>query len=279
MQVGAFHFPTDYGIQPAELASALEARNFASLFVCEHTHIPVSRRTPFPGGGELPKRYLHTHDPFVALSFAAAATRTLKLGTGIALVPQRDPIITAKSVASLDQLSDGRFIFGIGGGWNVDEMENHGTTYETRFDVLRERVLAMKLLWTEEVAEFHGQFVNFDPVWLYPKPKQKPHPPIYLGGESDHTLRRVVEFCDGWFPRPRGGWDPKTAVARLRQAANEAGRDPATLSIIVFGAPADPAALAEYRDTGIDAVLLEVPDVSRDEVMRLLDKNAALTKI
>ena len=276
MLVGAYYFPTDYGIAIDELARALEARGFESLFVCEHTHIPVSRRTPFAGGGELPKRYSHTHDPFVALSFAAAATRTLKLGTGIALIPQRDPIVTAKSVASLDQLSGGRFMFAIGGGWNVEEMENHGARYETRFKLLRERVLAMKELWTKEQAEFHGRFVNFDPVWLYPKPKQKPHPPILLGGESDHTVRRVVEFCDGWFPRTRGGWEPKGAAARLRQAALAAGRDPATLPITVFNAPADAAALAPYREAGITRVLFEVPDLSRDDILRRLDKIAPL---
>jgi probable F420-dependent oxidoreductase len=160
MYVGAFYFPTDYGIAIDELARELESRGFESLFVCEHTHIPVSRRTPFPGGGELPKRYSHTHDPFVALSFAAAATRTLKLGTGIALLPQRDTIITAKSVASLDQLSGGRFIFAIGGGWNAEEMENHGVAYESRFKLLRERTLAMKALWTQQQAEFHGKFVD-----------------------------------------------------------------------------------------------------------------------
>ena len=226
----------------------------------------------------MPKRYSHTHDPFVALAFAAAATRKLKLGTGIALVPQRDPIITAKSVASLDQLSGGRFMFAIGGGWNVEEMENHGARYDTRFKLLRERVLAMKELWTREEAEFHGHLVNFDPVWLYPKPMQKPHPPIFLGGETDHTLQRVVEFCDGWFPRTRGGLEPKSAVARLRQAAIAAGRDPATLSITVFNAPADRAALARYREAGIERVLLEVPDLNRDEVLRLLDKNAPLAK-
>jgi alkanesulfonate monooxygenase SsuD/methylene tetrahydromethanopterin reductase-like flavin-dependent oxidoreductase (luciferase family) len=154
MLVGGFHFPTDYGIDVGELARELEAREFDSLFVCEHTHIPVSRRTPFPGGGELPKRYSHTHDPFVGLAFAAAATRTLRLGTGIALVPQRDPIVTAKSVASLDRLSGGRFVFGIGGGWNAEEMENHGTHYESRFKILRERVLAMQALWTQDKAEF-----------------------------------------------------------------------------------------------------------------------------
>ena len=276
MRIGVFYFPTDYGISPGELARALEERGFESLFVCEHTHIPVSRRTPFPGGGELPRRYMHTHDPFVALSFAAAATRTLKIGTGIALMPQRDPIITAKSVASLDQLSDGRFLFAIGGGWNVEEMENHGAKYETRFKLLRERVLAMKELWTRQEAEFHGKFVNFDPVWLYPKPKQNPHPPILLGGETDHTIRRVIEFGDGWFPRARGGWEPRSAVARLRKAAEEAGRDPATLSVTVFAAPPDGDALAPYHEVGIDRVLLEVPDLSPDEILRVLDRYVPL---
>src|SRR5919205_1080378 len=170
MLFGAFYFPTDYGIDVRELASALEARGFESLFFCEHTHIPVGRKTPFPGGGELPKRYSHTHDPFVALSFAAAATKKLKLGTGILLVPQHEPIVTAKAIASLDQLSGGRFIFGIGGGWNVEEMENHGATYKTRFAMMRERILAMKALWTEQEAEYHGEMVNFDKVWSWPKP-------------------------------------------------------------------------------------------------------------
>ena len=278
MLVGAFYFPTDYGMDVAELAAALETRGFDSLFVCEHTHIPVSRRTPFPSGGELPKRYAHTHDPFVALSFAAAATRTLKLGTGICLVPQRDPIVTAKSVASLDMLSGGRFIFAMGGGWNVEEMEDHGTGYESRFKVLRERALAMKELWTKDEAEFHGEFVNFDKTWAYPKPKQKPHPPLFLGGETDHTLKRVVEFCDGWFPRPRSGWEPKSAVKRLRETALAAKRDPKTLSITVFGAPTDEAGLAAYREAGIERVLFGVPDAGRDEVLQLLDKRVSLLK-
>ena len=278
MLVGVYYFPTDYGIAIDELARELEARGFESLFLCEHTHIPVSRRTPFPGGGELPKRYKHTHDPFVALSFAAAATKKLKLGTGICLLPQHEPIVTAKSIASLDQLSGGRVVFAMGGGWNVDEMENHGANYETRFKLLRERALAMKALWTEEEAQFHGEFVNFDPVWFYPKPKQKPHPPLLLGGESDHTLKRVVEFCNGWFPRTRGGFDPKVAKERLRKAAQAGGRDPKTLSITVFAAPADATKLAPYREAGIERALLEVPDLSRDEILRVLDKNAALLK-
>jgi probable F420-dependent oxidoreductase len=278
MLVGAFYFPTDYGIEIGELARALEERGFDSLFVCEHTHIPVSRRSAWSGGAELPKRYFHTHDPFVALSFAAAATRTLKIGTGIALIPERDPIVTAKSVSSLDQLSGGRFIFAMGGGWNAEEMENHGARYETRFKLLRERVLAMKALWTQEQASFHGEFVNFDPVWQYPKPKQKPHPPLLLGGETDHTLKRVAEFCDGWFPRPRDGWEPKGAMKRLHDAAVAAGRDPKSLTITVFGAPETAEGLAPYRDAGIHRVLLQVPDLSRDEILRTLDKNAPLVK-
>lgn len=272
MRIGVFYFPTEYGIDIAELARALEDRGFESLFVCEHTHIPVSRRTPFPGGGELPRRYAHTHDPFVALSFAAAATQRLLLGTGVCLVTQRDPIVTAKSVASLDRLSGGRFVFGIGGGWNVEEMENHGTRYETRFRLMRERVLAMKALWTEEEAEFHGEFVDFEPVWCWPKPVQRPHPPVLLGGETDHTLRRVVEFCDGWLPRAgRGDFEPREAMARLHRIATQAGRDPASLSVTVFRAPAEAAALAACREAGIARALLEVPDLDRDSVLRVLD--------
>ncbi|HVH74902.1 MAG TPA: LLM class F420-dependent oxidoreductase [Stellaceae bacterium] len=276
MDIGVYYFPVDYGIDIGELARALEERGFASLYLPEHTHIPASRRTPFFGGGELPRRYSHTHDPFVALSFAAAATKKLEIGTGICLVPERDPIVTAKAVASLDRFSGGRFVFGIGGGWNVDEMENHGARYETRFKLMRERVLAMKALWTEEEAAFHGEMVDFDPVWSYPKPAQKPHPPILLGGESDHTLRRVVEFCDGWFPRPVAGFAGAQAKARLARLAERAGRDPASLSIAVFRAPPDRRILDEYRVAGIERALLEVPDLERGEILRLLDERAAL---
>lgn len=276
MQIGVFYFPVDYGIGIVELATALEARGFESLFVPEHTHIPVSRKTPFPGGGELPKRYSHTHDPFVCLAFAAAATKKLRVGTGITLIPERDPIVTAKAVASLDQLSGGRFEFGIGGGWNVEEMENHGARYNTRFKLMRERILAMKALWTEDEAGYHGEFADFDPVWSWPKPAQKPHPPILLGGETDYTLRRVVEYCDGWFPRPQRGWDVRREIGRLHRMAEEKGRDPKTLSISVFRAPADKAALDDYRAAGIDRAVLEIPDKSRDEILRTLDGYAPL---
>ncbi len=278
MRVGVFYFPADYGIDLAELARALEDRGFDSLFVPEHTHIPVGRRTPFPGGGELPRRYAHTHDPFVGLAFAAAATKKLKVGTGVCLVPQHEPIVTAKAIASLDQLSGGRFVFGIGGGWNVDEMENHGARYETRFKQMREHILAMKALWTEEKASFHGEFVKFDPVWSWPKPAQRPHPPIILGGETDHTLRRVIDYCDGWFPRPRGGFDVVQGVARLREMAKAKGRDPSTLTTIVFGAPEDAKVLAGYEKAGIQSALLGIPDLSRDEILRHIDKLAPLAK-
>ena len=276
MRIGVSYFPTDYGIDIRELAREVEARGFDSLMLPEHTHIPISRRTPYPGGGQLPKCYSHTHDPFVALSFAASVTKKILLGTGICLVPQRDAIVTAKCVASLDRLSNGRFFFGIGGGWNVDEMENHGVRYETRFQLMRERILAMKALWTEEEAAFHGKMVSFDPVWLYPKPVQRPHPPIFLGGSSDYTVKRVVEFCDGWLPLAMSGFNAREAVARLRQAASAAGRDFSTLSINVFAPAPKQAILGEYREAGIQRSILMIPDLSRDEILGVLDRYAQL---
>jgi probable F420-dependent oxidoreductase len=276
LQIGVFYFPTDYGMDAVELARALEERGFESLFLCEHTHIPTSRRTPFPAGGELPKRYVHTHDPFVTLSFIAAATKTLKLGTGICLMTQRDPIITAKMVASLDQMSGGRFVFGVGGGWNREEMEDHGTRYETRFRLLRERLMAMKALWTEDEAEFHGEFVDFDPAWCWPKPAQRPHPPILLGGESDHTLKRVVEVCDGWFPRASHGFEVSDGMARLKAAADQASRAMDSLQVTVFRAPPEPQQLESYQQHGVARALLEVPDAGRDEILKRLDEYATL---
>ncbi len=259
-----------------ELARAAEARGFESLFVPEHTHIPASRRSRWPGGADLPKEYWHTVDPFVALTAAAAATTTLRVGTGICLLTERDPLVTAKAVASLDLLSNGRAELGIGAGWNAEEMENHGTAFKTRFAVMSERAQAMKTLWTEEEPEFHGQFVDFDKVWSFPKPVQKPHPPILIGGESIHTLRRVVRFGDGWFPRARGGFDAAANVDRLRAAADEAQRDMGTLSISVFGAPADAAALNAYRAAGIRRAVLALPSADADTLLPMLDRYAAL---
>jgi probable F420-dependent oxidoreductase len=279
MKTGVFIFDTDYSIDIRELAPALEERGFESLFLPEHTHIPTSRISPWGDGSTpLPPEYSHTHDPFVALSFAAAVTTNLKLGTGICLIPQRDPIVTAKSVASLDMMSDGRFIFGIGGGWNVEEMNDHGAEYKTRFKLLRERVLAMKALWTEEEASFDGEMLQFGPSWSYPKPTQKPHPPVVLGGETIHTLRRVVEFCEGWFPRATPKFDPTVAMARLKAVADDAGRDMASLSVSVFRAPPDASELDRYEDAGITRALFGLPSADRDIVLKLLDEYAPLVR-
>jgi len=279
MHHGVFIFATDFAVPIDELARAAEQRGFESLFVPEHTHIPASRRTPWPGGPSLPREYWHTLDPFVSLATAAAVTTRLKVGTGICLIIERDPITTAKEVASLDFVSGGRMLFGIGGGWNAEEMENHGTDFKSRFRLLRERVLAMKEIWTKEEAAFHGEFVNFDPIWSHPKPVQKPHPPVLLGGESGHTLQRVVDFCDGWFPRGRAGDDTiLRGLADLRARAARAGRDMKTLSVSVFGAKPDPAVLERYAAAGVDRVLYGLPSAGRDTVLPLLDQYARLVR-
>ncbi len=276
MEIGAIIFATEYTIPIDELARELEQRGFGSLVLPEHTHIPTSRISPWPGGAELPREYSNTYDPFVALSFAAAATKTLKLATGICLVAQRDPIVTAKSVASLDVLSGGRVIFGIGGGWNVEEMNHHGVEYKTRFKQLREHVLAMKSLWMEDEASFAGDFVNFGPTWSWPKPTQKPHPPVIIGGETDYTINRVIEFGDGWLPRASPNFDPTEGMKRLRQAAEKAGRDMSSLSVTVFRAPPDAQVLESYAQAGIARSLLMLPTADRDTVLRLLDEYTPL---
>ncbi|MYB38721.1 MAG: LLM class F420-dependent oxidoreductase [Gammaproteobacteria bacterium] len=276
MQIGTFIFATGYAMRIDDLAREVEARGFESLFVPEHTHIPTSRRSPWPGGADLPKEYWHTLDPYVSLMAAAAATTTLRVGTGITLLTERDPIVTAKEIASLDLLSNGRVEIGIGAGWNAEEMENHGTEFAKRFRVMSERAKAMKTLWSEEEPEFHGEFVDFDPVWSFPKPVQQPNPPILIGGESIHTLRRVVEYGDGWFPRARGGFDAAGNVDRLRAVADEAGRDMSTLSITVFGAPPDAAELASYREAGITRAVLALPSAPADTLLPLLDRRATL---
>ena len=276
MHYGVFIFPTDYSIRIDELARAAEARGFESLFVTEHTHIPTSRRSPFAGGGPLPKEYWHTLDPFVGLMAAAAATRTLKVGTGICLVVEHDPITLAKTIATLDMLSNGRFLFGIGGGWNAEEMEDHGTVFKSRFQLLRERILAMKEIWTKETPEYHGDFVDFDPMWSYPKPVQKPHPPVLLGGESAHTLQRVVDFCEGWFPRGRNADAILPGLADLRARATKAGRDPKTISTSVFAAKPERATLDTYTAAGITRSIFRLPSEGRDAVLPLLDQYAKL---
>ena len=276
MLFGVAIFPTDYAIRPDELARELEQRGFESLWFPEHTHIPANRRTAYPAGGDLPKEYWHTHDPFVALTAAAMATTKLRVATGICLIIERDPITTAKEVASLDMLSGGRFIFGIGGGWNAEEMENHGTNYKSRWRLLRERVLAMKEIWTKDEAEFHGEFVNFDKLWSYPKPVQKPHPPILMGGDGATTFDRVVEFCDGWMPIGYRLANLAGKIADLRARAEHAGRDPQSISITIFGATPERAAIEKLEALGVERAVFMLPSGDRDVVMPLVDTYAGL---
>ncbi len=275
MKFGASMFSTDYSIRPDDLARLLEERGFESMWVPEHTHIPANRRSPWLGGDELPKMYWHTYDPFVALTAAAAATTNLKLGTGICLVIERDPIILAKEVASLDRLSEGRFIFGIGGGWNAEEMGDHGTRFRSRWRLLRERILAMKEIWTNDEPEFHGEFVNFDKMWSYPKPIQQPHPPIIMGGDGATTFDRVVEYCDGWMPigsRASQGPSLPEKIALLKRQAEEAGRDPASISISTFGTPPDPDLMQRMEAAGVDRVVFGLPSEKRDTVLPIIDE-------
>ncbi|HKQ76141.1 MAG TPA: LLM class F420-dependent oxidoreductase [Blastocatellia bacterium] len=272
MQYGIAMFTTDYAIRPDELAREVEQRGFESIWFPEHTHIPASRRTPYPAGGDLPREYWHTYDPFIALTAAAAATTRLRLATGICLLIERDPIVTAKEVASLDMLSNGRVIFGIGGGWNAEEMENHGTEFKRRWRVLRERTLAMKEIWTKDDAEFHGEFVNFDPIWSFPKPVQKPHPPILMGGDGPTTFDRVIEFCDGWMPIGVRLVNPEEKIATLRKRAEEAGRDPSSISVTIFGPKPDRKALDDLERAGAERVVIYVPSEGRDKVLPILDQ-------
>ncbi len=277
MDIGIFMFPTGDSIRPDELGAEVEARDFESLWFPEHTHIPTSRRTPFPGGGELPPEYSRSFDPFVALTAAAMSTNTIKLGTGICLIIERDVITTAKAVASLDVLSGGRFIFGIGGGWNREEMEHHGTDYGTRFAKLEEQVAAFKTIWTQDEAEFHGRHVDFEPIWSWPKPAQKPHPPIVLGGGTGYTRQRVVDFCDGWLPIGRSTEAVLTGIKDLKRRAERAGRAFESIQVSVFGAPPQQDVLDAYAELGVGRVILPLPPEGRDTAMPRLDRYAALS--
>ena len=275
---GVMMFPTDYAIQPSELARAVEERGLDSLFFPEHTHIPTSRKSPFPGGGELPTEYSHTHDQFVALTAAAVVTKRIKLGTGICLVIERDPILLAKEAASLDLISGGRLILGIGGGWNAEEMENHGTNFKSRWKVLRERVLAMREIWSKEAAEFHGEFVNFDPIWSYPKPVQAGGPPVLLGSEAKRAPERLVDYCDGWMPINRRPEQLAEGVKALREAAHRAGRRFETIQLGLFAAPGKEDAARRVMEMGFTHLIFPLPPAKADTVMPLLDGYAALSE-
>jgi probable F420-dependent oxidoreductase len=276
MQFGVTMFGTDQTMRPDALARAAEERGFRSLYLPEHTHIPVSRQTPPPtGDGNLPEYYARSLDPFVALATAAAATERLRVGTGICLVAQRDPIVTAKAVASLDQLSGGRFVFGVGFGWNEDEIEDHGVDMRRRRDVAREHVLAMQRLWADEEAAFDGEFVQLPPSWSWPKPVQRPRPPVLIGGAAGPKLfAHVAEYADGWIPI--GGAGVRVALPELHRAMDAAGRDPATARVVPFGSFPDPGKIDYYASLGIDEVVLRVPVGGPDVALPVLDDYAKL---
>ena len=277
MHFGGAMFFTDYSMSAPELARALEERGFESVWAPEHSHIPLSRKTPFPGGGELPKQYYDVMDPFVSLSSAAAVTKTIKVGTGVCLVVQRDTIQTAKLVASLDQTSGGRVLFGIGGGWNVEEIEAHGTVFATRMQKMREQMEAMKEIWTKSTAEYNGDIVKVPSMMTWPKPAQKPHPPIILGGAFPWAARRAIRYGDGWYPNAAAG-DPEVYIPAFRKMAQEKGRDPKSLSLRLGGAPEDADRLKRFRDLGVDAVNVTLMSDKRDEILPILDRWATLNR-
>lgn len=276
MRLGITMFMTDQSIGPVDLARAVEERGFSSLYLPEHTHIPVSRRTPAPTGDEqLADEYRRTLDPFVALAAAAASTETIELGTGICVLAQHEPIVTAKAIATLDRLSAGRFVFGIGFGWNVEEMEDHGVDVRRRRELVREHLLAMRRLWADEVASFDGEFVRFEPSWSWPKPLQQPGPPVLIGGAAGPKLfSAVADYADGWIPI--GGAGVRAALPDLHRAAEAAGRDPSALRIVPFGVLPDPGKLDYYASLGIDQVVLRIPTGPADAVLPVLDEHARL---
>ena len=268
-------FPTDYSIGPAEVAKAVEERGLDSLFFPEHTHIPASRATPYPGGGDLPKTYWHAHDPFVALGAAAAVTERILLGTGICLVIERDPITLAKEIASLDTISNGRVVIGIGAGWNREEMENHGADYRNRWAVVREKVLAMREIWNNEEAEYHGEYVDFDPIWSYPKPVQDNGPPIWIGANSKWVFDRVADYADGWLPI---GGIGSGNLERLKAAVEARGRRVEDIDLALFGAPPDAGQLVGRIEQGFDHVVFVVPSEHEDVVLPVLDRIAGVVE-
>lgn len=275
MKFGLHIFPTEYTIRPDELAVAAEESGFESLFFPEHTHIPLSRKSPWPGGGDLPREYSYTYDPFVALAFAAAATKRLNVGTGICLVVERDPIICAKEVASIDVLSGGRFLFGVGGGWNAEEMADHGTDFTTRWKLLKDRLAAMKALWTVDEAEYHGPFVNFEKCLSYPKPTQRPYPPLIMAGMGDAARQRAVDCDTGWMPI-HGREDLFAGIDDIRTRAEKAGK-PAPLVTIWISKP-DAATVARYVEAGVERIIFTMPPVGREEALRKVAELAAVIK-
>ena len=275
MKFGGAMFFTDYAMDAGDFARALEERGFESCWAPEHSHIPLARNSAFPAGGDLPRKYAECMDPFVSLSVAAAVTKTILLGTGVALVVQRDPIQTAKLVASIDQVSKGRFLFGIGGGWNAEEMADHGTTdFKGRWKLVRERTEAMKAIWTQETPEYNGDLVKFPPMMAWPKPVQKPHPPVIVGGAFPYGARRAIAYGDGWIPhkaRPQYG-DVSDFLPEFHRMAREAGRDPASLPVTIWGVANDHDRLRHYQDLGISRVIVSLDSLPAEKMLPELDR-------
>ena len=265
MDTGIGFFATHDAIGPGQMAKLVEDRGHESLFFAEHTHIPASRETPY-AGGELPRRYWHTYDLFVALTAAATATSRLRVGSGICLVVERDPITTAKEVASVDHLSGGRLEFGVGAGWNREEMRNHGTDPTKRMAILRERVEAMKAIWTQNEASYSGEHVSFERIWSYPKPAQRPHPPILVGGDGPTVEERVLAFGDGWFPNYRGDADI------LRRARELLARADRPLEVDMLGVPADAKEIERVHESGARRAVRWLPSGSRSVVEPQLER-------
>ena len=278
MHFGIMMFVTDYSMSSAELAIAAEERGFESMWIPEHSHIPTSRISPFPGGGELPQPYYDVMDPFIALGAAASVTSKIRLATGICLVIQRDPIQTAKEVSTLDQISGGRTIFGVGVGWNLEEMSDHGTDPNTRGHLMNERIEAMKVIWENDKAEYHGKFVNFDEMITRPKPVQKPHPPIVVGGGFPHGARRAIALGDEWMPVGGRDGDVVELRSRVRQMAAESGREPDSLGISVYGSPTDLAQSKRFADNGITRSVFRLPSKKADEILPILDEAANIMR-
>ena len=273
MKFGVAMFMTDYSISPTELARAVEERGLESLWAPEHSHIPLPRVSPWPGGGDLPKQYYDVMDPFVVLSAAAAVTDRIKLGTGVCLVIQRDPVQVAKEVASLDQISGGRFLFGVGGGWNAEEMANHGTAFKSRFKLMRERIEAMKAIWTEKGPEYSGEMVNLSKMMTWPKPVQKPYPPVIVGGGFPHAARRAIRYGDGWIPLG-GRMDLPALVDEFYKMAEEAGRKREALPLTSFGVSLEGDSIAKSAGVGIDRVVISLPSEAADKTLPVLDQIA-----
>lgn len=276
MHIGVSTFPTDYSIRPTVLGAALEAAGFESLWVVEHTHIPASRRTPYPLGTPLPSVYWESYEPLTYLAQVAAVTQKLQIGTGVCLVAEHHPIALAKRVASLDSLSGGRFLFGVGAGWNAEELENHGVRFEDRWRVLRENILAMKAMWTQKDAEFHGKFVNFDPVWVEPKPARKPHPPVFIGASSTWAIKRVAEYGEGWYPIIMPDFAER--LQQLDRECAERGRDRSSIDITGLTQPADQRALADLARLGVNRVVVSLPTMNEADSLRWIDENAQVIR-